>query len=75
MVLFKQGLLQEELKHVSVAQGKWKGSCFSKYPYISGLRLLYGAGLQLYTQLRDQLLAIIQRGFTFNSLFSNLFIF
>lgn len=29
----------------------------------------------VYTQLQDQLLAIIQRGFTFNSLFSNLFIF
>lgn len=36
-VLLKCGLLKEQLKQVFVAWGKWKGSCISTYPYISGL--------------------------------------
>lgn len=36
-VPLKCGLLKEQLKQVFVAWGKWKRSCISTYPYISGL--------------------------------------
>lgn len=58
------------------SESVWGGAgCISKYLYVSGLRLLYRTGHKLNTQLQDQLLAITQRGFTFNSLFSYFLIF